>query len=82
MHTTTIGIRRIEMQSTVLQNEKKQIPSKYGALKVKVVKIGENIRCYPEYETIVQLCKKEGFSFTDAYNEVSAICKNYSSINN
>ena len=57
--TTTIGIRRIKMERSILEREMDSVMLEYGELKVKKCKLpnGE-IRSYPEYESVAELAKK------------------------
>lgn len=54
--TTTIGIRRVKMERTVLQREEGSVMLEYGELKVKKCRLPDGeVRCYPEYESVVAL---------------------------
>lgn len=66
--TTTIGIRRIEMERTVLKREIKNILTSLGEAQVKVCKLDTGDRIYPEYSSITKLCKKHQISYQDVYN--------------
>ena len=66
--TTTIGIRRVEMERTVLGREKRIDNTSFGKLEVKTC--GE--RVYPEYEALAAVCQEQGISYLDAYNKVFA----------
>ena len=66
--TTTIGIRRVEMERTVLGREKRIDNTSFGKLEVKTC--GE--RVYPEYEALAAVCQEQGISYRDAYNKVFA----------
>ena len=51
--TTTIGIRRQKMQRSILERAEESVQTELGRAQVKVVRIdGENIRYYPEYESV------------------------------
>lgn len=57
--TTTIGIRRIKMERTILKRELETIQLSIGEIKVKKCILPDGtIRRYPEYETMVHLAKK------------------------
>ena len=66
--TTTIGIRRVEMERTVLSREKRIDNTSLGTLEVKVCKD----RVYPEYEALAAVCQKRGIPYLEAYNRVFA----------
>lgn len=66
--TTTIGIRRAEMERTVLRREKQMNNTSLGMLEVKVC--GDRI--YPEYEALAAVCRERGIPYLEAYNKVFA----------
>ena len=71
-NTTTIGIRRCCMERTVLPREIQQIDTPYGRVQVKVCRIGEEVRAYPEYASVSELCKTHNMSFQEAWRIASA----------
>ncbi len=66
--TTTIGIRRVEMERTVLRREQRTEHTSLGTIGVKVC--GD--RVYPEYEALTAVCQQQGLSYLEAYNRVFA----------
>ncbi len=50
--TTTIGIRRVEMERTILQRETLKVETPVGDILVKVCWHHGTIYCYPEYDSI------------------------------
>ncbi|MDE7205373.1 MAG: nickel pincer cofactor biosynthesis protein LarC [Lachnospiraceae bacterium] len=66
--TTTIGIRRVEMERTVLKREKRMDNTSLGTLEVK--KCGD--RVYPEYEALAAVCQKQELPYLETYNRVFA----------
>lgn len=71
-NTTTIGVRRCRMERTVLPREIQKIDTPYGKVQVKVCQIGEEVRAYPEYDSVVELCKTHNMSFQKAWRIASA----------
>lgn len=71
-NTTTIGVRRCRMERTILPREIRQMDTPYGKVQVKVCQIGEEIRAYPEYDSVVELCKTHNMSFQKAWRIASA----------
>ena len=70
--TTTIGIRRIKMERTILQRESASVMLKEGELKVKKCTLPDGqVRCYPEYDSAVKLARKAGVSL----NQITNVCK-------
>ena len=66
--TTTIGIRRVAMERTVLAREVRMKDTCLGRIAVKVC--GD--RVYPEYEALAAACIERGIPYQDAYNIVYA----------
>lgn len=71
-NTTTIGVRRCRMERTILPREIRQMDTPYGKVQVKVCRIGEEVRAYPEYDSVVELCKTHNMSFQEAWRITSA----------
>lgn len=65
--TTTIGIRRVEMERTVLKREELTFETSIGTAKVKVCKSADLFRVYPEYSSVVELSKKNQMAYADVY---------------
>lgn len=55
-HTTTIGIRRYQVDRTVLQREVRCVETAYGTASVKICHRDGAVLCYPEYESVKALC--------------------------
>lgn len=68
--TTTIGIRRQKMDRTVLQRTKKTVQTPYGEAEVKICEKDGIRKVYPEYETVVKLCKEKGVAFQEVFEAV------------
>lgn len=65
--TTTIGIRRINMQRTVLERESERVSTPFGEAAVKVCRLAGGKRFYPEYDSVKALAEKSGRSFQEVY---------------
>lgn len=65
--TTTIGIRRTAMERTILSRELKKVNTALGEVQMKVCTDGKSTWAYPEYESLVSLCKASGISYKEAY---------------
>jgi uncharacterized protein (DUF111 family) len=72
--TTTIGIRRQELERSVLKREIIKVQTSLGEVQVKVCELPSGRRCYPEYNSVVDLCKKHNLSFQDAYRIILQEC--------
>lgn len=72
-NTTTIGVRRCRMERTILPREIRQMDTPYGKVQVKVCRIGEEVRAYPECASVSELCKTHNMSFQEAWRIASAV---------
>lgn len=68
--TTTIGIRKVRMERTILKREIRTVQTPLGEAKVKVCLYGEKERFFPEYESVVALCKEHGKTYQEVYQMV------------
>lgn len=75
METTTIGIRKVQMERTVLDREIKRVNTSLGEVKVKVCGLKEGKRIYPEYESVAAICRDTGLSYQEVWKR---ICKEVS----
>ena len=72
--TTTIGIRRQQMERSVLAHSMETVRTCLGDAQVKVCALGSQIRKYPEYQSVVRLCKEHDRSFQEVYQMVLSEC--------
>jgi uncharacterized protein (DUF111 family) len=64
--TTTIGIRRIKMERTILERENELVELSIGKLNVKKCVLPNGIvRRYPEYENMAELARRNNMSIQD-----------------
>ena len=68
--TTTIGIRRMKMERTVLKRKICKLKTSLGEAEVKVCEINGNMRAYPEYESVASICKEKGLSYQEAWEKI------------
>lgn len=73
--TTTIGIRRVKMERSILKREQIEVETPYGPAKVKRCFIGDEVRNYPEYDSVIEICKKENLSYGEAYQMIQGYCR-------
>ena len=77
--TTTIGIRKSRVERSVLKRTFDTVQISEGEAKVKLCQVlGRDgvksiQRCYPEYESVVQLCRASGKSYQEIYQEIVAV---------
>lgn len=70
-NTTTIGIRRNKMERTVLSRRLQRIDTPLGEAQVKICEIGAEKRAYPEYDSVIGLCREHNLSYQQVWNTVS-----------
>ncbi|WP_455500270.1 nickel pincer cofactor biosynthesis protein LarC [Gemmiger sp.] len=76
--TTTIGIRRVRMERSILTRRIRTVQTSLGSVQVKECEVpcGEDAvraarpRCYPEYESVKELCRLNGCTYQDALRTV------------
>ncbi len=67
-HTTTIGIRRMEMERTILPRRMAQVETALGQVAVKVCTLPDGTeRAYPEYDSVATRCRATGESYQTVY---------------
>lgn len=73
--TTTIGIRHIEMERTVLERKIISVITPYGKALVKVCDNQGKKEYYPEYESLRELNTTNKIGLQNLYNVVVGICR-------
>lgn len=68
--TTTIGIRRQEMERTVLTRKSVDVKTRFGVIPVKISGEGTYRRVHPEYEKVSGAASEHGVPFGAVYDEV------------
>ncbi len=69
--TTTIGIRRYPVERTVMERETRRVPTRYGEAAAKICRLGEQVSCYPEYESVRSICLEKGLGFQEVFAGVA-----------
>ncbi len=72
--TTSIGIRRTEMQRSILKRKQKWVETSLGKAEVKVCTVNGIDKYYPEYSSIEQLCRETGRSYQEVYSMIQSAC--------
>ena len=72
--TTTIGIRRVPMDRTILRRESLTVQTPVGEAKVKVCRYGGTERYFPEYDSVVSLCRAGKKHYQEVYQMVRKAC--------
>ncbi|MCD8353746.1 MAG: nickel pincer cofactor biosynthesis protein LarC [Clostridiales bacterium] len=74
--TTTIGIRRMKMERTVLPRENRTVSTPLGEAQVKVCTLPDGTRrAYPEYDSVAALCRQTGRAYPEVYQMVQNSAK-------
>ena len=69
--TTTIGVRRIPMESTVLKRRQQNIKTPFGEAEAKICTLPDGREvCYPEYESVQSLAAEAGLGFQEMYRQI------------
>lgn len=68
--TTTIGIRRYELDRTTLPREIVEVETKFGKARVKVCELNGEKIYYPEYEDVAKLARENDIAFMEMYDIV------------
>lgn len=66
--TTTIGIRRCEMERSVLRRDVVNVRTEYGDVPVKVSAGGGSERVHPEFEDVARIARGKGVPFREVYD--------------
>ena len=74
--TTSIGIRRVKMERTILPRRKRKVMIPFGEVEVKICGPEGAEKCYPEYESLAKICRKTGISYAEAYQMAVDASKN------
>lgn len=72
--TTTIGIRRIPVERTVMERKLVQVSTPWGKVRAKVCEKGKVRKVYPEYEDVADLCRKQNLPFDETFRRISVEC--------
>lgn len=68
--TTTIGIRRYPVERTALERSLRTVSTRYGEAVVKICRVQEKDRFYPEYEGVRAICREQKLDFSEVYHGV------------
>lgn len=68
--TTTIGIRRIKMERTVLKRRIEKVKTSLGDADVKICDLENGKRVYPEYESVASICREKNLPFQEVYRMI------------
>ena len=66
--TTTIGIRRVRMERTVLNRSFMEVETSLGTGTVKLCRHQNRIYAYPEFESVKLICQSSGQDYQTVYH--------------
>jgi hypothetical protein len=73
VETTTLGVRRQEMERVCLRRETRTVRTHWGTVPVKVARLGDEVlNAAPEYEACRKLAVKNGVPLKKVYEEARA----------
>ena len=72
--TTTIGIRKQKMERSILKRDIKKIETSLGQAIVKVCELDDETRFYPEYDSVIEICKSKNKSYQEVYQTIIREC--------
>ena len=67
--TTTIGVRRMQMERTILRRRTETVMTSSGEVAMKVCELDDGVKAYPEYDSVAALAKETGRPFAEIYRE-------------
>lgn len=70
--TTTIGIRRVRMERTVMRREVRTLATSLGEAKVKICSSGSDdiSRVYPEYESAADISREKKLPYQEVWRQI------------
>lgn len=72
--TSTLGLRKYEVQKTMLQREWKDVDTRWGKVRVKLGFLNnEVIKSKPEYEDCLKISKENNIPIMEVYREVASL---------
>lgn len=68
--TTTIGIRRIIMESIKMKCESMELDTPLGSVCIKICEYDDCRKIYPEYDSVMKICEKNEMPYSEAYRKI------------
>ena len=72
--TTTIGVRKILCERSILARTMGSVETPYGEVVVKNVALGSKVRSYPEYDSVSKVASEKDVPFNVVYNAAFKEC--------
>ena len=73
--TTTIGVRKYNLERTVLERKTEIITTRFGKVQVKKIDIGDKILIRPEFEECKRIALENSVSLQEVYREIELLNK-------
>lgn len=67
--TTTLGVRKIKMERTILDRKNVLINTKYGSISIKLAGEGKSKKIMPEYEDCKKIAQQYKIPLRDIFQE-------------
>lgn len=74
-NTTTIGIRRMPVERTILPRRKETVTTRFGEAQVKVCTHNGQEYCYPEYDSVRAICRANQLDYQTVSQEITSCWK-------
>ena len=68
--TTTIGVRRIRTERTVLKRRIEKVDTALGEVQVKICDVYGETRVYPEYESVAAIAAEKKLTYREVWERV------------
>ena len=76
-NTTTIGIRVFAADRTKLSRRILSVETPWGMADVKCCRMGDEILCYPEFDSVAAICDAQGTGFMQMYHQIKEYAEKY-----
>jgi pyridinium-3,5-bisthiocarboxylic acid mononucleotide nickel chelatase len=74
--TSTLGIRKCQVQKTMLKRDWKTVDTKWGKVRIKIGLLNNNIiKSKPEYEDCLEISHENNIPISDVYKEIALLLK-------
>ncbi len=70
--TDTLGVRRTDVERSIVMREERTVPTRYGALRVKATRLNGHLQARPEYEDIARIARETSQTFARVAEEMAA----------
>ena len=67
-HTTTLGVRYVQMRRDVLERRTEPVETPFGAIRVKIARGEDGCKVKPEYDDVAAAASREGVPFADVFD--------------